>query len=345
MIARNFLDNIPNSHTIKKSQHQLIYQYAVPNQTVTTKIDHDRLFKELLSTFFLEFIDLFFPEVMDYLDPDSVTLLDKEVFTDVTAGEKRETDLIAQVRFREELSYFLIHIEAESSARSGFNKRMFRYFARLHEKFDIPIYPIVLFSYDKPKKQAIDNYQVTFPDFEVLKFSYRTIQLNRLNWRDFLNQPNPIASALMAKMQIKPEERPQVKAQCLRLLVTLRLDPSRMQLISGFVDTYLNLTQEEEEAFQREISTFRVEEQREVMQITTSWMQKGLEQGLEQGAEREKDLIVRLLKRKIAPIDDNLEVQIKALDLEIVEALGEELLDFSTVEDLKNWLNNQEKRS
>jgi hypothetical protein len=283
--------------------------------------------------------------VIDYLDPDSVTLLDKEVFTDVTAGEKRETDLIAQVRFRGESSCFLIHIEAESSARSGFNKRMFRYFARLHEKFDVPIYPIVIFSYDKPKKQAIKNYLVDFPDFEVLRFNYRTIQLNRLNWRDFLNQPNPVASALMAKMQIEPEERPQVKAQCLRLLVTLKLDPSRMQLISGFVDTYLNLTQEEEEVFAREISTFRVEEQEDVMQITTSWMQQGLEQGLEQGAEREKDLIVRLLKRKIGPIDANLEAEIKALDLELMEALGEALLDFLTVENLRDWLNNQAKNS
>jgi hypothetical protein len=29
-------------------------------------IDHDRLFKELLSTFFLEFIDLFIPKVRGY---------------------------------------------------------------------------------------------------------------------------------------------------------------------------------------------------------------------------------------------------------------------------------------
>ena len=53
-------------------------------------IDHDRLFKELLSTFFIEFIELFFPNVMNYLEPDSVTFLDKEVFTDVTKGDRRE---------------------------------------------------------------------------------------------------------------------------------------------------------------------------------------------------------------------------------------------------------------
>jgi hypothetical protein len=55
---------------------------------MTNNIDHDRLFKELISTFFVEFIELFFPQLMDYLDRDSITFLDKEVFTDVTEGER-----------------------------------------------------------------------------------------------------------------------------------------------------------------------------------------------------------------------------------------------------------------
>ncbi|MCZ8192195.1 MAG: hypothetical protein O9326_21340, partial [Microcystis sp. LE19-338.1B] len=37
--------------------------------------------------------------------------------------------------------------------------------------------------------------------------------------------------------------------------------------------------------FQQEISTFIQPEQEGVMQITTSWMRRGLEQGLEQGLE------------------------------------------------------------
>ena len=40
---------------------------------MTNNIDHDRLFKELISTFFVEFIELFFPQLMDYLDRDSIT--------------------------------------------------------------------------------------------------------------------------------------------------------------------------------------------------------------------------------------------------------------------------------
>ncbi len=85
-------------------------------------------------------------------------------------------------------------------------------------------------------------------------------------------------------MNISPEERPQVKAECLRLLTTLRLDPARMQLISGFVDTYLNLNEAEERTFQAAISTMGLDQSEEYMEITTSWEQKGAQQALEEVA-------------------------------------------------------------
>jgi Domain of unknown function (DUF4351) len=303
-------------------------------------IDHDRLFKELISTFFVEFLELFFPSILEYLDPTTITFLDKEIFTDVTVGEKHESDLVAQAKFRGEDSFFLIHLEAQDTAKKVFNRRMFTYFARLHEKFALPVYPIVIFSYDSPKKQAVNQYEVKFPDFKVLEFNYQVIQLNRLNWRDFLNKPNPVASALMAKMDIEPKDRPKVKAQCLRLLATLKLNPAKMQLISGFVDTYLNLNRAEELEFQQEISTFSQPVQEEFMQITTSWMRQGIAQGIEQGIDREKGFILRQIKLKLGSIDQQLEAEIIKLNIDDLETLGAALLNFADVNDLITWLNS-----
>ena len=299
-------------------------------------IDHDRLFKELLSTFFVEFIELFFPDVMAYLEPESVTFPNLEVFTDVTAGERYETDLLAQARFKGQESYFLVHVENQSTPDTNFNRRMFRYFARLHEKFALPIYPVVVFSYNLPKKPAESRYQVEFPDFKVLEFNYRVIQLNRLNWRDFLNQQNPVASALMVKMQIAPEDRPKVKTECLRLLVTLRLDPARTQLISGFIDTYLRLTEPEQERFQAELGRIEPDEREEVMQIVTSWMEQGIQQG-------RQELVLRQLKRKIGFLEPNVEEQISGLTIDQLDELGIALLDFSNADDLTTWLRNLEQ--
>lgn len=55
--------------------------------------DHDQLFKQLITTFFVEFIELFLPQVATYLDPSSLESLDKEIFTDVTSGEQHQVEL------------------------------------------------------------------------------------------------------------------------------------------------------------------------------------------------------------------------------------------------------------
>lgn len=112
------------------------------------------------------------PDVMAYLEPDSVTFLDKEVFTDVTAGERYETDLLVQAQFQGQPSCFLIHLENQAAAQANFGKRMFRYFARLYEKYDLPIYPVVMFSYDQPKQAADSKFRIEFPEFSVIEFNY-----------------------------------------------------------------------------------------------------------------------------------------------------------------------------
>ena len=335
-------------------------------------IYHDRLFKELLTTFFVEFIELFFPEVLNYLDTENIEFLSQEIFTDVTSGEKHQADMVVKARFQDEESYFLINVEPFADDRGEFGRRMFRYFARLWEKYNLPVYPILVLSFKYPLKRQSSNFQISLPDLEVINFQYRVVQLNQMNWRDFVDRPNPVASALMSKMKIAKKDRVKVKAQCLRLLVSLSLNPAKMQMISGFVDTYLDLSPLEEIEFEEEIRKFSQPIQEGVMQITTSWMRQGLEQGiaqgleqgieqgiaqglerglergieqgiaqgLEQGIEREKVLIIRLLKRKFGDegINVDLEARIMALKIDVIERLGEEILDFSTIEDLVKWL-------
>ena len=55
-------------------------------------MDHDKLFKQLLTTFFVEFVELFMPEVNAYLARETIQFVDKEIFTDLTAGERHEVD-------------------------------------------------------------------------------------------------------------------------------------------------------------------------------------------------------------------------------------------------------------
>ena len=169
-------------------------------------MDHDRLFKELLTTFFVEFLDLFLPNIAAALDRNvAVVPMDKELFTDVTQGDTHEVDILMKARFQGKEAYFLIHVENQATAQADFPKRMFRYFAKLTEKYDLPVYPVVVFSYDTPLRPEPNHFVVSFPSKTVLKFEYTVIQLNRLPWRRFVRQENPVASALMAKMKMSVE--------------------------------------------------------------------------------------------------------------------------------------------
>jgi len=87
-------------------------------------IDHDRLFKELLTTFFVEFVQGFLPDVAAYLNPESIEFLDKEVFTDITEGKRYESDIVVKARFQGRETFFLLIVENQSTPQSGFPSRM-----------------------------------------------------------------------------------------------------------------------------------------------------------------------------------------------------------------------------
>jgi hypothetical protein len=317
--------------------------------------DHDRFFKELLTTFFVEFVDLFFPKIAEALDRSSVEFLSEEHYANLLDGDAYRVDIIAKARFRERDAYFLIHVEHQSSAPAQFPRRFFRYFSLIFEKHGLPVYPIVVYSHDTPRKKQPDTFQVDFPDGDVLRFRYRVVQLNRLSWRKFVNTANPVASALLAKMNVAPRDRARVKLECLRLLVTLQLDRARMKLIGSFVDAYLRLEAREERRFERLLraADLKPEQREEIVEYVTSWEQRGIEKGLEMGRsegltegltagriegrlEELRLILIDILTTRFGPIDPSLLARIQnTASLEALRALSHRALTTPRIDDLE----------
>lgn len=303
-------------------------------------MEHDRLFKELLRTFFYEFLELFLPKVARYVDRTHLEFLDKEVFTDVTTGQRHEADLVVKTRFQGKGAYFLVHVEHQASKQGRFPKRMFSYFARLYEKFDLPVYPVAIFSYEAPRSPEPGSFHIAFPDRTVLEFDYAVIQLNRLNWRDFVRRPNPVASALMAKMRIAPEDRALVKLECLRLLATLHLNPAKMQLIGGFVERYLALSRTEQRQFTAGLEKVEPPERTHVMYIATYWEKKGRREGLREGRReaRQEDLLT-LFRARFGRLPVTVRQKILNLGDRKLLSLVKESDDLNDLKQLSAWLD------
>jgi hypothetical protein len=306
-------------------------------------VDHDRLTKELGTVFFDELVAFAAPELAGYLEPGSAVFLDKEVFTDVTGGTKYEVDIAAKVRLKGEDAYILVHIENQASAQPDFPLRMFRYFARLHEGHGLPVYPIAIFSYKKPKTPAPGEYHVTVRGLRVLDFRFETVQLNRLNWRDYLYSNNPVATALMSQMNVAPNDGPRVKLECLRAFVTQGWDPARLRLLLGYVDSYLPLEGRQRDEFNASLQHAGLAEKEEVMEIVTSWEREGIKKGRQEGRQEGRregtvQLVLKQLRRRVGAVSEDQEARVRRLPTERLDALGEALLDFQGVDDLDGWL-------
>lgn len=303
--------------------------------------DHDGLFKKLLRTFFLEFAEVFLPDVNEYLDRDSIEFLDKEVFPELGEDFSREMDLVVKARFRGKPAFFLINIEPQASRRARFNRRMFFYAAWLDKTFDLPVYPVALLTYNAPRNPEPDSYTIDFPGWQVLNFQFRAIQLNRLNWRDYLRHHNPVATTLMVKMSIAPEEQGQVKIEMLRLFSTMRLNREKMILIGRFMETYLRLTPEQDQEVRREIAKFKPQRKKVVMEYMSSWKREGYEEGLKMGAQlATAGVVLQLLNLRIGSVGIKTQRQIQKLPLPELRELTEASLNFSKRSDLTEWLKN-----
>lgn len=112
------------------------------------------------------------------------------------------------------------------------------------------------------------------------------------------------------------------------------------------IDTYLRLNTTEEQQLETELKQANLVEQEQIMEIVTSWMEKGIEKGIEQGIEQgiekgEQKIIKKQLKRRFNNITPSLENQINELSVQQMESLADAIFDFQSVDDLINWLDQQ----
>ncbi len=85
----------------------------------------------------------------------------------------------------------------------------------------------------------------------------------------------------------------------------------------------------------------RFEEERK-MALVSPTVQLAREEGREEGEIiGEQKVIIRLLNRRLGEIEAPLIEQIRKLPVEQLEELAEALLDFSTVADLEQWLQDR----
>jgi predicted transposase YdaD len=75
----------------------------------------------------------------------------------------------------------------------------------------------------------------------------------------------------------------------------------------------------------------------------TQFYQDVFSEGVQEGKlEGESTIILRILKRRLGPLNEKTILEIQTLNNQQLEALSDNLLDFSSKNDLDNWLEQNQ---
>ncbi|WP_353932115.1 DUF4351 domain-containing protein [Okeanomitos corallinicola TIOX110] len=223
----------------------------------------------------------------------------------------------------------ILHLEFQTTPKSKtpLDFRMLDYYTRLKRQYWCDIYQVVIFLQPTTSDIVFNNQYV---DTNTIH-KYRVIRMWEEEPAPLLNNPALLPLATLAKTNSPENLLTQVAdavdmiesrtareniSVCTQLLAGLRFDRGLLKQL-----------------FREDIMEESV--------IYQDILLKGEERGLLKGKKREAlDLILRLLKRRFGNIPVRIEEKLPNLALTQLEDLAEELLDFSQLDDLVNYMAN-----
>ncbi len=172
--------------------------------------------------------------------------------------------------------------------------------------------------------QTVFEIPGTHHEFEVIRLWEEPTQL-------FLESPGLLPLAVLTQA---PDPSQTLRQVASRIDVILdRQVQSNVAAASGIL---AGLTLEKD--FINQVLRREIVEQSVIYQ---EWREEFLQEGRQEGRQEEgRSLILRQLTRRFGAVPEDLSDRLAALSLERLEALGEALLDFRALSDLRQWLED-----
>ncbi|MEH1866664.1 MAG: Rpn family recombination-promoting nuclease/putative transposase [Nostoc sp.] len=216
----------------------------------------------------------------------------------------------------------ILHIEFQTLPKSNppIPLRVLDYYVRLKRQYNTPVTQVVIFL-----QQSSDP--IAFTEEYIDEFTSHRYQVIRLWEQDsalFLDNP-----ALLPLAPLTRTDSPATLLSQVAQNIAKIPDRDERQNIAGCTEIFAGLR------FEKDLIRQFLRE--DIMQESVIY-QDILQKGSKQGEER---LILRQLNRRFGEIDSSNIERVRVLSVEQLETLGEALLDFSSVEDLIVWLDQQ----
>ena len=231
-------------------------------------------------------------------------------------------------------SEVILHTEFQTASDETMPFRMADYYLRLKRKFpEQNIQQVVI--YLKPTTSNLvrqTSYQTP-----VMTHQFRVIRLWEEPVEVFLSTPGLLPYAVLSRATDKES----VLAQVVKELEQI-VDQREKSNLAAATSILAGL-QLSEQTIRQLMRSPVMRESTMYQSILREGEERGLEQGLEQGliegrAAEGKALVLKQLTRKLGNLSPELSAKVSDLSLERLEALAEDLLDFTSMADLESWL-------
>ncbi len=252
-------------------------------------------------------------------------------------------DLVAEATTRDgEPRIVLVHVEIEGEFGQAIDRRVQRYSMHLTLTTKKPVISIVVFLKGGLGGVEIREVLTTVGSFEVWRFRYLAFGLSQSLAEDYVDPRRPLAAALAALMSSGIWDQVELKMRCLWAIGEAKtLDQRQRFLLARVVNTYIQLTAEQEQRFVAELNR---ESNKEVRMMAITWDEtlaereaRGRAEGEARGearAAQEADL--RVAKRRFGALPSAFQDRIRATqDVDRLYQILDQILEASSIDEIE----------
>ena len=329
------------------------HQKQEPDSSERQDSDYDGAWKEAIRSHLQEFIEQCFPPLGELIDWScEPEWLDKEISQIVGKSGRRnqEVDLLFKIRLldgREQCIY--CHLEIQSFYESNFSFRIDLYNSALQWHFQQEVLTLVILG-DLNRDWRPSEHRFELGGFGT-SIRFPVCKLLELVERSGPDDPSLVTQVSRAHLEAlrtsgDPLARFTIKTRIIRNLYKLGHKSDKIRELFRLIDWMMHLRPDLDRKFKTELIAY--EQELEMPYVTSieriakeEGREEGREEGLELGREAESAALLLLMLRRLwGTLPSELEQGVMSLSLDQKRSLGESLLDFKSLEDLKKWLDS-----
>lgn len=262
--------------------------------------------------------------------------LDKEfqkIVRSAETGRLYADKLVKVWDIKGEETWLLIHVEVQAVVDDDFAERMYAYNQRIYQRFGKHPVSLAILC-DNNSKWRPSQYKFKHPDTSfVFKFGIVKLLTYLARWQELESSDNIFAIVVMAHLKMQeteklPQERKVWKLWLVRQLYEKGLQQQDIRNLYRFIDWIIILPKVLEEEFWQDYQTIQ---QEDTMPYITS--DKRVEFKL-----RQREIVFSQFQKRLGNLPESVISDIKALSRPQLMLLGEAIFDFTSIDNLVNWL-------